>query len=187
MPDITILPANLATLVLESSLYGLLLLLFLSTVYFLATQRTLAGTTHSARHHLTSLVFMGVTALFLVVTVVGTESSSVFFFANNISEKHWSVVIYQASEAFLHLGTAATEAAFYGDLAQPSEVVKVILLFIATMLGDALVVRPGHFYHAKTPNSDWPPDISPVDNMGATSARCHIPDNGPAGACRYVV
>ncbi|KAJ7187691.1 hypothetical protein GGX14DRAFT_547144 [Mycena pura] len=122
MPDITSLPANLATLVLESFLYGLLLLLFLSTVYFLATQRTLAGTTHSARHHFTSLVFMGATALFLVVTV-----------------KHWSVVIYQASLAFIHLGTAATEAAFYEDLAQSSEVVKVILSFIATMLGDALV------------------------------------------------
>ncbi|KAJ7929726.1 hypothetical protein B0H13DRAFT_2652272 [Mycena leptocephala] len=122
MVDITILPANLATLVLESFLYGLLLLLFLSTVYFLATQRTLAGTTHSARHHFTSLVFMGATALFLVVTA-----------------KHWSVVIYQASLAFIHLGTAATEAAFYGDLAQRSEVVKLILVFIATMLGDALV------------------------------------------------
>jgi len=97
------------------------LLLFLSTVYFLATQPTLAGTTHSARHHFTSLVFMGATALFLVVTV------------------HWSVVIYQAFFAFIHLGTAATEAAFYEDLAQRSEVVKVILSFIATMLGDALV------------------------------------------------
>jgi hypothetical protein len=80
MPDITILPANLATLVLESFLYGLLLLLFLSTIYFLATQRTLAGTTQSARHHFTSLVFMGAMTLFLVVTAVGTESSSVFFF-----------------------------------------------------------------------------------------------------------
>jgi hypothetical protein len=43
MQDITILPANLVTLVLESFLYGFLLLLFISTVYFLATRRTLAG------------------------------------------------------------------------------------------------------------------------------------------------
>jgi cell division protein FtsW (lipid II flippase) len=74
MPDIAILPARLTTLIIESFLYGLLLLLFISTLYFLATQRTLAGTTHSARHHFTSLVFFGVTALFLVVTMVGIVS-----------------------------------------------------------------------------------------------------------------
>ncbi|KAJ7923418.1 hypothetical protein B0H13DRAFT_2316368 [Mycena leptocephala] len=144
MPDITILPANLATLIIESFLYGLLLLLFISTLYFLATQRTLAGTTHSAKHHFTSLVFFGVTALFLVVTV------------------HWSIVIYQASLAFIHLGTAATEHAFYADLSQRSEVVKKILFFVAIMLGDALVAH-----------------VSPVDNMGEKPARCRFPDIGP--------
>jgi hypothetical protein len=74
MPDITALPAHLTTLIIESFLYGLLLHLFISTIYFLATQRTLAGTTHSAKHHFTSPVFSGVTALFLVVTVVSTVS-----------------------------------------------------------------------------------------------------------------
>ncbi|KAJ7908476.1 hypothetical protein B0H13DRAFT_2496785 [Mycena leptocephala] len=76
MPDITALPAHLTTLIIESFLYGLLLL-FISTIYFLATQRTLAGTTHSAKHHFTSLVFFGVTALFLVVTVNLSRGSEV--------------------------------------------------------------------------------------------------------------
>ncbi|KAJ7912415.1 hypothetical protein B0H13DRAFT_2271621 [Mycena leptocephala] len=121
MPDITILPANLATLVLESFLYGLLLLLFISTVYFFATRRTLAGASQTARHHFTSLVFLGLAALFLVATV------------------HWSIVIYQAFFAFIHLGTISAEDAFYADLAQPSEVAKEILFFVAVLLGDALV------------------------------------------------
>ncbi|KAJ7908633.1 hypothetical protein B0H13DRAFT_2016128, partial [Mycena leptocephala] len=121
MADIAVLPARLTTLIIESFLYGLLLLLFISTLYFLATQRTLAGTTHSARHHFTSLVFFGVTALFLVVTV------------------HWSIVIYRAFLAFIHLGTTVTELAFYADLSQRSEVVKEILFVVAVMLGDALV------------------------------------------------
>ncbi|KAJ7912407.1 hypothetical protein B0H13DRAFT_2660129 [Mycena leptocephala] len=121
MPDITILPANLATLVLESFLYGLLLLLFISTVYFFATRRTLAGASQTARHHFTSLVFLGLAALFLVATV------------------HWSIVIYQAFFAFIHLGTISAEDAFYADLAQPSEVAKEILFFMAVLLGDALV------------------------------------------------
>jgi hypothetical protein len=77
MPDITILPANLATLVLESFLYGLLLLLFISTVYFFATRRTLAGASQTARHHFTSLAFLGLAAPFLVVTVVSSMMSPV--------------------------------------------------------------------------------------------------------------
>jgi cell division protein FtsW (lipid II flippase) len=72
MPVITLVPANLVTLVLESFLYGLLLILFISAVYFIATRRTLASTNQTARHHFTSLVFLGVTALFLMVTVVST-------------------------------------------------------------------------------------------------------------------
>jgi hypothetical protein len=70
MPGITILPANLATLIVESFLYGLLLLLFISTIYFLATRRTLAGTSQTTKHHFKSVVFLGVTALFIVVTIV---------------------------------------------------------------------------------------------------------------------
>ncbi|KAF7360971.1 hypothetical protein MSAN_01127300 [Mycena sanguinolenta] len=122
MQGITILPANLATLVLESVLYGLLVLLFISTVYFLSTRRTFARQT--AKHHLTSLVFLTITALFVVVTV------------------HWSIVVYQAFFAFIHLGNAVGEDAFYADLAQPAEVVKVSFFFIAVLLGDALVVSP---------------------------------------------
>ncbi|KAJ6592329.1 hypothetical protein B0H19DRAFT_856698, partial [Mycena capillaripes] len=52
---------------------------------------------------------------------------------------HWSFVIYQAFFAFIHLGTNATEDAFYADLAQKPEVVKSVLLCIAVLLGDALV------------------------------------------------
>ncbi|KAF7326465.1 hypothetical protein MSAN_02510800 [Mycena sanguinolenta] len=119
MQGITILPANLATLVLESFLYGLLVLLFISTVYFLSTQRTLARQT--AKHHLTSPVFLGLAALFLVVTV------------------HWSLVIYQAFFAWIHLGNTTNEDAFYADLANPVEVTKVFFFGLAIILGDALV------------------------------------------------
>ncbi|KAF8181177.1 hypothetical protein K438DRAFT_1188646 [Mycena galopus ATCC 62051] len=119
MQGITIIPANLATLVLESFLYGLLMLLYISTVYFLTTRRTLAGKT--TKHHLTSLVFLGVTALFLTVTV------------------HWSLVVYQAFFAFIHLSNTVSEDAFYADLAQPSEVAKIFFFFIAILLGDSLV------------------------------------------------
>ncbi|KAJ7832908.1 hypothetical protein B0H14DRAFT_2591849 [Mycena olivaceomarginata] len=41
--------------------------------------------------------------------------------------------------AFIHLGTNATEDAFYADLARQPEILKSVLLFIAVLLGDALV------------------------------------------------
>ncbi|KAJ7509511.1 hypothetical protein B0H11DRAFT_1251332 [Mycena galericulata] len=122
MPAITVLPANLTTLVLESCLYGILLILFISTIYFLATRRTLAGNHQTSRHHFTSLVFLGVTALFLVITV------------------HWSIVIYQAFFAFVHLGSAIAEDTFYANLSQRSEILKTALVLTAVLLGDSLVM-----------------------------------------------
>ncbi|KAF7360962.1 hypothetical protein MSAN_01126300 [Mycena sanguinolenta] len=117
MPGITVLLSNLATPILESFFYGLTVLLFISTVYFLSTRRTLARQT--AKYHLTSLVFVGLATLFLTVTA------------------HWSIVVYQAFFAFSHLGKAAIT--FYRDVAQPSQVAKVFVFFVAVTLGDALV------------------------------------------------
>ncbi|KAK7045046.1 hypothetical protein R3P38DRAFT_2508864 [Favolaschia claudopus] len=119
MQGITLLPANLITVVLESFLSGLLCLLFASTIYFFTTRRTLAG--ERPKHHLLSYVFVGVTTLFVVAIV------------------HWTIVIYQAFFAFVHLGEAKSEDKFYADLSQPSEIAKAILISIAVVLGDALV------------------------------------------------
>jgi hypothetical protein len=142
MPAITILPANLATLVLESCLYGILLLLFISTVYFLATRRTLAGHTQTRKHHFTSLVFLAVTFLFLVITGVRDLLNPLNNMLTWYLMQHWSAVIYQAFFAFLHLSGVTEEHGFYGDLSEPSEVAKVILMFIAIFVGDALIVSP---------------------------------------------
>ncbi|KAJ7257846.1 hypothetical protein C8J57DRAFT_1342924, partial [Mycena rebaudengoi] len=122
MPDITILPANLTSLVLESYLYGILVILSTSTIYFFATRRTLAGKNQAPRHHFTSLVFLGIASLFLVVTA------------------HWTIAIYQAFFAFIHLGTVVSEDRFYADLSQPSELAKTGFSSAAILLGDALVI-----------------------------------------------
>ncbi|KAF8148148.1 hypothetical protein K438DRAFT_2087484 [Mycena galopus ATCC 62051] len=121
MQDITIVSANLANLVLQSFLYGFLVLLFIVTIHSLAARRTLAGTSHTKRQNFTSLVFLGVTALFLAITA------------------YWSIVIYQAFLVFIHLGTPAAEAAFYEDLVEPSEITKMFITFLSVLLGDSLV------------------------------------------------
>ena len=61
-------------------------------------------------------------------------------FPHDASSKHWSVVVYQAFFVWIHLGNPVNEDAFYADLAQPSEIAKVVLAFIAMLLGDAVVV-----------------------------------------------
>ncbi|KAJ7205523.1 hypothetical protein GGX14DRAFT_644768 [Mycena pura] len=66
-------------------------------------------------------MFLGVTALFAMITV------------------HWILVIYQAFLAFVHLGNASIENAFYEDYAQGPEVAKETLVFSVAFLGDALV------------------------------------------------
>ncbi|KAJ7097135.1 hypothetical protein B0H15DRAFT_32432 [Mycena belliarum] len=125
MPDITLLPANLTALILESCLYGILLLLFLSTISVLATRRTMAvaGDNRAKRRDFTSRVFLGVAGLFIIITV------------------HWGIVIYRAFFAFTQLGNATSEFGFYGDPTQPSEVAELILFFAAVLVGDALIIH----------------------------------------------
>ncbi|KAJ7793345.1 hypothetical protein B0H14DRAFT_3498209 [Mycena olivaceomarginata] len=139
MPGITILPANLATLIVESFLYGLLLLLFISTIYFLATRRTLGGTNQTTKHHFKSVMFLVVSGSDGALHRRDDCESLIFDLFSSSREKHWGFVIYQAFFAFIHLGTNATEDAFYANLAQQPEVLKSVLLFIAVLLGDALV------------------------------------------------
>lgn len=79
MSDIEVVRANLATLVLESYLHGLFSLLYISTIYFFATRRTLAGTNQTIKHHFTSVMFLGVTALFSMVTVVSLHCNIVTY------------------------------------------------------------------------------------------------------------
>jgi hypothetical protein len=173
MPDIEKIRANLATLVLESYLYGLLSLLYISTIYFFATRRTLAGTNHTIKHHFTSVVFLGATALFLMVMTVSRRCH--LFSSDMNRKKHRILMIYQAFFAFVHLGNASAENAFYSNYAQGPEVFKETLLFSVALLGDFLVVRPTIF-----PASNHPltaaQDISPLDNMGTAPPRYYIPN-----------
>ncbi|KAF7360955.1 hypothetical protein MSAN_01125600 [Mycena sanguinolenta] len=119
-PGIAILvPADLVVLVLESFLYGVLVLLFVSAVHFLTTRRNFARP--RAKHRLTSVVFLAVTALFVVETA------------------HWILIVYEAFFGLIHLGNTASEVAFAADFAVPSGVAKIVFLFVAILVGDGIV------------------------------------------------
>ncbi|KAJ7609798.1 hypothetical protein FB45DRAFT_942997 [Roridomyces roridus] len=122
MQDIQIVSANLSNVVFQSFLYGFLVLLFLATIYFLAMRRTLAGTTHTIRRNFASPPFVAVAVLFCLVTV------------------YWAIVVHQVFLTFIGLGTIATEAAFYQDLVEPTEIGKEIVTCVSVLVGDALVI-----------------------------------------------
>ncbi|KAF7353312.1 hypothetical protein MSAN_01519200 [Mycena sanguinolenta] len=120
--DITSLAAGLPSLVLESCLYGIALILFISTIYFIATRRTLAGNRQTVKHHFISPVFVGATVLFLAATA------------------HWIVEIYLTFHLFSHFRGAIPEQAFYTSPTHGTDMAEAALVFIAIVVGDSLVI-----------------------------------------------
>ncbi|KAJ6453963.1 hypothetical protein C8R45DRAFT_1112224 [Mycena sanguinolenta] len=116
MRGITLLVlANLAALALESFLYGVLTLLFVSTIYSLTTRRTLAR--QSAKHHLISPVFL---ALRRRISAIGNRP-------------------IPSLRRIIHLGNTTSEVASSPDVAVSSQVAKLGLLFLAVLVGDVVV------------------------------------------------
>ncbi|KAF7353309.1 hypothetical protein MSAN_01518900 [Mycena sanguinolenta] len=124
MSDIypTPLSAALPSLVFESCLYGIALILFISTVYFIATRRTLASRRQTVKHHFISPVFVGATVLLLAATA------------------HWIVEIYTVFYFLSHFKGAVPEQAFYASPTYGVDIVEATLIFIAILVGDSLMI-----------------------------------------------
>ncbi|KAJ7608218.1 hypothetical protein FB45DRAFT_389353 [Roridomyces roridus] len=113
---------DFAILIVGSFLYGIVALLFISNIYFLATRRTLAGKTRSKRQNFTSLAFLGSTALFLVVTAF------------------WTIVVYRGYLEFIARGNPTSQEKFYRTTDEHTLVIIGALLFVSFLLGDLLLV-----------------------------------------------
>ncbi|KAJ6472432.1 hypothetical protein C8R45DRAFT_1013014 [Mycena sanguinolenta] len=116
MADITSLRTVLPSLILESCLYGMALILFISAIYFIATRRTLASHRQTVKHHFCSLVFLGATVLFLATTV------------------HWAVGIYQT---FLIFSDSEVSEV---NRTQGADVVEVLSLSTAILAAECLMI-----------------------------------------------
>ncbi|KAK7007548.1 hypothetical protein R3P38DRAFT_2792314 [Favolaschia claudopus] len=121
-----ILPATnvqdaVSRLIVETLLHGIQLVLYIATVYFLATRRTLASGNVGPKHHFFSLPFCGV--------------STLFFF----SSLHWITEVYAKHTAVAHLA----DEAHGNNVFTPPElaiILEVISLAVTFFLGDCLVV-----------------------------------------------
>ncbi|KAF8217357.1 hypothetical protein K438DRAFT_1926112 [Mycena galopus ATCC 62051] len=123
MAIITPFQASLAGAFLESCLFGILLVLFISTIYFMATRRTLAGSRQTAKHHFLSTVFIGVTVLFLTETA------------------HWIAGIYHIFAAFAQSGdTTIPPQSLNANPTGGVSIVNTVSLVTAILVGDSLMI-----------------------------------------------
>ncbi|KAF7353311.1 hypothetical protein MSAN_01519100 [Mycena sanguinolenta] len=121
--NITSLAAGLPSLILESCLYGIALILFSSTIYFRATRRTLASCRQTVKHHFISPVFIGATVLFLAATA------------------HWIVDIYLTFLLFSKFNGPISKQALYASPTHGADIVEAASVFVAILVGDSLMIH----------------------------------------------
>ncbi|KAK7042837.1 hypothetical protein R3P38DRAFT_3309936 [Favolaschia claudopus] len=119
--DITDIQDGIAQLIVETLLYGIQLILYITTIYFLATRRTLASGNVSVKHHFLSLPFCGGSILFL--------SSSL----------HWIMEIYAMHTAVAHLADEPHDN-FLLTPPETAAILEGVSLAVSFFLGDCLVV-----------------------------------------------
>ncbi|KAF7317730.1 Aminotran-5 domain-containing protein [Mycena kentingensis (nom. inval.)] len=116
--------AYLASLVGESVLFGLLVLLFSQTIYLIVRRpsKTAKGRPSAVRY-LVSIPFLSAVTLCILALV------------------HWILTFSRAFFAFTQLQNTDTERAFFADLARPDSVAKNALYLVGLTLADAIVVH----------------------------------------------
>ncbi|KAH9841057.1 uncharacterized protein C8Q71DRAFT_743055 [Rhodofomes roseus] len=131
MQQVPLVAANVATVFMESFLYGIFFVLSVSSIYLLVhRQRQLLQPTlpHLAT---ASVVFMHLckTPMFL-----GAIALSVTITA------HWILTCIRTFQAFVYFEGGTDPIAFYGNLKQLTEVVKTGFLMASLIIGDTMVI-----------------------------------------------
>ncbi|KAF7371388.1 hypothetical protein MSAN_00775300 [Mycena sanguinolenta] len=119
--DISLPPVGLATVALESCLYGIYLVLTVTALWLTFGQN--AGSGRRGTPTYSSPIFVG--ALMLLITITG----------------HWILTVDRGFLAFIYLADTLGPLGFYGDLSQTTEVVKTGFLVTTLAIGDATIIH----------------------------------------------
>ncbi|KAF7299449.1 hypothetical protein MIND_00894800 [Mycena indigotica] len=111
--EIPLVPVNLATVALESCLYGAFMVLAITSISLLRARNV----------KLSSPIFLGVVAMTSTITA------------------HWILTVDRSFLAFLYFENGTSPLGFYGDLSQITEVVKTGFLMATLTIGDALIIH----------------------------------------------
>ncbi|KAJ7058016.1 hypothetical protein C8F01DRAFT_1085834 [Mycena amicta] len=157
MPDVHLVSTYLATLIFESTMFGLLLLLFTLTTY-LVFNRPVPATRQqlTKRRYLLSFPFVGVTVLcaFATSNICSTGSSR----------------FIELSLRLLGSADLDMEETFYLDLALPSSVAKETLYLATVILGDVLLVHRLWIFWEKS----WRVVALPLISTAGSSVMCFL-------------
>ncbi|KAF9476886.1 hypothetical protein BDN70DRAFT_138739 [Pholiota conissans] len=124
--EVPLVSANLATVCIESLLYGIFLILFVLSTYLLATRKLTSEKTPKGKS-LTSLALRNpliVSSLLIAVTITA----------------HWILTCLRLFQAFVLFQNGTQPLDFYADLTQRTEVVKTGFLMASLVLGDAMII-----------------------------------------------
>ncbi|EPS94468.1 hypothetical protein FOMPIDRAFT_1134324 [Fomitopsis schrenkii] len=127
---VPLVSANIATIFLESFLYGNFFVLTITSVYLLAYRRKrLLASQHPqgaaravAAVLFRSPMFLGAISLFVTIT------------------SHWILTCIRAFDAFVNFQNGTAPLEFYGNLKDITEVVKTGWLMSSLVIGDTLVI-----------------------------------------------
>ncbi|KAH9926158.1 uncharacterized protein B0H18DRAFT_876555 [Fomitopsis serialis] len=125
-PEISqLISVNLATVCIESLLYGIFFVLYGASTYLLIRQsraKVAAEGKHSSKSVYRAPMFIAANSIFLTVT------------------GHWVLTVYRLFEAFVNFRGGTAALFFYADIALPSEVAKSALLVATVIVSDAMII-----------------------------------------------
>lgn len=123
--DIPLVSANLATVAVESLLYGIFLVLDLTSITLLFTREasfSLGAARTSSFVVMRRPMFIG--AVILLVSITG----------------HWICTVVRLFDAFVNFEGGQQALKYYADLSQVTEVVKTGFLTGSVVTGDAMII-----------------------------------------------
>ncbi|PCH42396.1 hypothetical protein WOLCODRAFT_73087 [Wolfiporia cocos MD-104 SS10] len=123
--ELSILSVNLATLAMESLLYGIFLMLFGTSTYLLlqrGSQQSQIASSVTARPIWRTPMFLAAILMAFIVT------------------SHWILTVYRLFDAFINYQGGAEPLIALADLSWRSEVVKTAFLVAAVLLSDIMII-----------------------------------------------
>ncbi|KAF8990611.1 hypothetical protein BDQ17DRAFT_1255653 [Cyathus striatus] len=118
--EVPLVSVNLATVCIESFLYGAFCILFVSSLYLLTNHQRVTSTSKK-RLKINPLITSSV-CIFITITA------------------HWICTFLRLFQAFVYFDNGSSALAFYANLNQTSEVVKTGFLMASLVMGDAMII-----------------------------------------------
>ncbi|KZT63170.1 hypothetical protein DAEQUDRAFT_185255 [Daedalea quercina L-15889] len=126
--ELNLIAVNLATVALESWLYGIFCVIFGSSTYLLIRRgRELSQGSGNPSLHATRSLWR--TPMFMASCLIAMSVTA-----------HWILTVYRLFDAFINYMGGAEPLLVYADLSMKSEVAKTAFLVVTVLTSDAMII-----------------------------------------------